>query len=514
MKKSTIVLLHLAGIAAIAGGYYSFDSHQKHQEEKSIKAEVKKQENAQPAHMTRLAIEGIQNKHKDTNDFRAPDLSKTDLISSDIPSSKQYNPKTGQYDKVVAWDSWPVTTPDGTVANFHGYRLQMALTSLGRRDDGHGAKIGLYAQKISDKNEDISSWQYLGDVFATFGEGRDKNKEDECLDSIVSEWSGSSYLMDKNDSTLRVFYTNAMPRGGDQGQALTTAKIQLEPKQGKDWSSGLTINHEKASDHKTLFTGDGKIYQTAKQATRYRSVGDSFAMRDPHFVKDGNRYYLTFEGNTGTDFHPQGENNFLNADYYGNQKEFENETNRLKNPAAQAEYDRIYMANAAHGKLELNKDFTVKKVLNPILTANASYDMIERPNLFEYKGKWYFFTCFFGDGYSSVYQHPYTIKKTYLFGYVSDDGINGQYKPLNGNGLVLQGAQQDPYFTYAYLPVKPEKIKNDEIIITSFQNSRTFAPSYLLKLDGHKTKVINDRVLSPGALTTTGKTFKSQPQHD
>ncbi|MCO0831677.1 glycoside hydrolase family 68 protein [Fructobacillus sp. W13] len=458
--------------------------------------------------LTRQDMDDIEKKVKGSKDYRIPDY-KEDSLLTNVPSSKAYNEKTGKWETVYVWDSWPVTMPDGTVANYHGYRLTMGLTKAGGRADAAGAKIGLYAQKISDDSTDVSSWQYLGNVFATYGEGRDKSKSDKWLDDIQSEWSGTTTLMKSSDSTLRVFYTNAMLRG-NQGQALTTAQVSVEPKDGSDWDSGLTINHEKAKDHKTVFVGDGKIYQSVDQAVMKGKAGDSFAMRDPHFVTDGDKWYLTFEGNTGTDYGYQGENNFKHAKYFGSNAFLKKEVTRLKKKENENEYNWSYLANSALGKLELNKDFTVKKIMKPMVTGNATIDETERPNLFEYKGKWYLFTCFWGDKFAQ--SNPYLKGKTYMFGYVSDNGINGTYKPLNGNGLVLQSNTPgpDPRIAYAWLVVKPSKIVDDRFVVTSFQESRTFSPSFILEIKGNKTKMITDRVLDQGALETTGKTYSAK----
>ncbi len=464
------------------------------------------------AKFTRADMTSVQSSMTKSNDQRSPQFTENQLLS-DVPSSRYYDTKTGQWDKVAVWDSWPVTKPDGTVANFHGYRLVMGLTSKGQRVDVNGVKIGLYAQKISDNESDISSWQYLGDVFETSGEGH-SGKKDEYLDMLKSEWSGSTTMMHENDTTLRVFYTNAIVNG-NQAQALTTAKVQLDPADGSDWNSGLTINHEKASDHKTVFVGDGKIYETYDQAAKNKGkVEDSFAMRDPHFVVDGDKYYLTFEGNTARDSGEQGAANFKNYSYFGNYSFYKKDLNRIKSNVNSNEYDRAYQANAALGKLELNKDFTVKKVMKPMVTANATLDIMERPNLFEYKGKWYLFTCFTGKSLST--NDPYLINKNYMFGYVSDNGINGTYKPLNGNGLVLQGnlAESDPAYSYAYLVVRPEKVVNDQFVVTAFQQSHTFAPSYIMQIKGHKTKMITNKVLDQGALNLDGKTYKATAQDD
>lgn len=68
---------------------------------------------------------------------RMPKFEQKSLLSN-IPSSKITDPKTGQEIPIAVWDSWQVENPDGTVADFHGYRLVIGLTSKYQRDDANG----------------------------------------------------------------------------------------------------------------------------------------------------------------------------------------------------------------------------------------------------------------------------------------------------------------------------------------------------------------------------------------
>lgn len=173
----------------------------------------------------------------------------------------------------------------------------------------------MYAQKISADSNDLSSWQYLGNVFETFGEGAPNGKPDKYLKQIKGEWSGSTVMMNSKANTLRVFYANAMKKT----QVLTTAQITVEPKTSGDWNSGLTINHKKTKDHRTVFTGDGYYYQTPSQNPGHADKhSEELNLRDPHFVAAGKKYYLVFEGNTDSKYGIQGDRNFLNYANYGN----------------------------------------------------------------------------------------------------------------------------------------------------------------------------------------------------
>ncbi|CAK1226518.1 glycoside hydrolase family 68 protein [Fructobacillus tropaeoli] len=472
-----------------------------------INSDKNKNTMGQTTYFTRSDMKSIQNDLKNNN-FQAPEFNQKELLKN-IPSATVYDESTGNNVALSVWDSWPVTDRNGAVANYHGYRLVIALTAKGERNDNGGSRLGLFAQKYSEKSNNIATWQYLGNIFNTFGEG---SHNDSYLRRINSEWSGSTTLMNPDDTTLRVFYTNSMVTGEDQSQALTTAKIFLEPKNGS-WSQGLEINHSKTTDHKTVFVGDGKIYQTVSQTSKkLNQTQDSFAMRDPHLVIDGDKYYLIFEGNTGSKYGFQGISNFNNKMYFGQESFFQKDRNRLLNNKNTTEYDKAFLANASLGKIELNHDFTVKKVMKPVVAANATIDILERPNLFKYRGKWYFFTCFWGDSLAS--SDDRFKNKTYMFGYVSEDGINGKYKPLNGNGLVLRSNTKkgEANFTYSYLVVPPKDGKSDKFVITSFEDDKSFAPSFVLKINDDKTKLINRYVLDQGALYDNGNHYKTSPQ--
>ncbi|MCO0831675.1 glycoside hydrolase family 68 protein [Fructobacillus sp. W13] len=497
MKNKVFILASAVVLGCI--GYAAYQNWHNAQQKK----------NSTVTHYTRAEMDSIQTSLQDKK-YRAPKFENASLLK-DVPSAKVWDEKLQKEVPVSVWDSWPVTDRDGAVANYHGYRLVIGLTAKGDRGDDSGVKLGMYAQKISDKEDDISTWKYLGDVFSDFGEGRDLSKEDYNLDHIKSEWSGSTTMMNSNDQTLRLFYTNAWNK--EQRQALTTAQIAVEPKDGTDWASGLTINHQKATDHKTVFTGDGEIYQKAEQAVAMNGVTDSFAMRDPHFVIENGKYYLAFEGNTGPksgDY--QGDNNFKQSKYYGLNAFFKTEKKRLEADKKSEEYARAYLSNSAMGKIELNSDFTLKKVMKPMVTSNATHDMMERPNLVKYKGRWYLFASVWGIYFATSDQN--LQKQNFMLGWVSDDGINGTYKPLNGNALVLASSlpMNAPDFTYSYLALPSNRKDKSEFVVTAFQANKTFAPSIRVKVNGDRTSVVNNSVLNQGAVIDSGHYYQAKAQ--
>ncbi|CAK1242740.1 Glucan-binding domain (YG repeat) [Fructobacillus fructosus] len=342
-------------------------------------------------HYTRADLDSIIDSLNNSNVW-APKV-ESGTLNSDITGLALHNNQTGEDVKLKVWDSWPVENQDGTVADYHGYRLVIGLTApADNSTDWYYGKMGLFAQKIGG-SDDISSWQYLGNVFNTFGEGADLTN-DQYLKYMEAEWSGSTVMVNANDDSLRFFYTNY----GTKGQILTTAKVYVEPKDSFDWNSGLIIDHSKTTDHKSIFAGDGSTYQTAAQDGGFlTSFGDAIALRDPHVVYSGGEAYLAFEAATGLDDGYQGVNNIYNKAYYGmSDTDFQKSLLYFLNNKGSAAYDKAVLGNAAIGIVKLKDDFTVSQIEKPIVAFNGITDEVERPNLFERDGKWYLFVTAHG----------------------------------------------------------------------------------------------------------------------
>jgi levansucrase len=382
------------------------------------------------------------------------------------------------------WDSWPLQNPDGTVAEYKGYHIVFAMSG--------SSQLYLFYQKIGETS--INSWQNAGRVFA--GENL-SNSSDEHLKNQNQEWSGSAY---KIGNEVRLFYTGVDTEHPDghtgNEQVLTTAKIDIDASY-----SGLEVSD--IEDHKSIFSGDGKMYQNFSQFQN--GSGDNHCLRDPHYVEDNGRKYLVFEGNTGTADGYQEYRSIYNKAYYGGDDSyFKSSKNSL---IARTDRDSVIKANAAIGIIGLNDDYTLKTVMKPLVTANLVTDEIERPNVVKINGKWYLFTITKGytqrvDGFPS--------DNTYMLGYVSDN-LTGPYKPLNKTGLVLVGNEgfNSRTYTYAYYGM-PVSSGSNNLLITSYMTNRgisstehtTFAPSFLLTVNGDQTRVQTNSVLEQGQVTT------------
>ncbi|MBE0340649.1 glycoside hydrolase family 68 protein, partial [Paenibacillus sp. 28ISP30-2] len=176
------------------------------------------------------------------------------------------------------------------------------------------------------------------------------------------------------------------------------------------------------------------------------------------------------------------------------------------------------VANGALGIVELNNDYTLKKVMDPLIASNLVTDEIERANVFKMNGLWYMFTSTRG---SKVTVDAVGDDDIYMLGYVSTS-LTGPYKPLNGTGLVLhQNLDRDDItWTYAHFAIPQGKGNN--VVVTSYMTNRglfpdhksTFAPSFLLNIKGTKTSVVKNRILEQGQITIDPTDDKEVPPYD
>lgn len=442
-------------------------------------------ENYGVSHITRndmLKIPGQQNSAQ----FKVPQFDASTL--KNIPSAKGYD-EYGNLIDLDVWDSWPMQNADGTVANYHGYNIVFALAGDPKRSwDTH---IYLFYQKIGDTS--IDSWKCAGRVFKYEDQ---LNSNDLILKDQAEEWSGSATLT--ADGKVRLFYTDRHPWAPERGfygkQTLTTAQINVSQPDAD------TLKIDGVEDYKSIFDGDGKIYQNVTQGN---TLGDNHTLRDPHYIEDNGHKYLVFEANTGTEDGYQGDESLFNKAFYGGSEVFfQSEKDKLLvGPKKQD----ASLANGALGIIELNDDYTLKTVMKPLITSNTVTDEIERANVFKMNGKWYLFTDSRG---SKMTIDGISTKDIYMLGYVSDS-LTGSYKPLNKTGLVLNLDLDpaDPTFTYSHFAVP--QTNGNNVVITSYITNRglftdhhsSFAPSFLLNIEGDKTSVVPNSILPQGQLT-------------
>ncbi|MBS2967497.1 glycoside hydrolase family 68 protein [Metabacillus sp. KIGAM252] len=421
---------------------------------------------------------------KDKDRYTVPQFDEKKI--KNIESAVGYD-KEGNKIKLDVWDTWPLANADGTVADYKGYDIVFGLA--GDPKDANDTSIYMFYKKKGD--ESIDAWKNAGKVF----ENDKVNPNDPHLKNKDQDWSGSAIMTE--DGEMRLFYTNRSDREAGK-QTITTAQVNMsQPASGE-----LKVNG--VSDHKSIFDGDGELYQTIRQFTDGGGMesGDNHTLRDPHYIEENGKKFLVFEANTGTKSGYQGEESLFNRAYYGGDKSFyEAEKEKLMNSDKKKTAE---LANGAMGIIELNDDYTLKSVKKPLLTSNTVTDEIERPNIFKHEGKWYLFTDTRGakmtiDGVDN--------EDIYMLGYVADS-LTGKFKPLNGTGIVLHHDldPNDKTFNYAHYAI-PQK-SGDDFVVTSYITNRgffedqksSFAPSFLLNIDGDQTSVVKDSILEQGQL--------------
>ncbi|WP_102707821.1 glycoside hydrolase family 68 protein [Terribacillus saccharophilus] len=399
--------------------------------------------------------------------------------------------ENGNEIKMDVWDTWPLQNPDGTVADYNGYQIVFGLA--GDPKDASDTFIYMFYKKSGD--DSIDAWKNAGRVF----DDNDKFNGDKILAGQQEEWSGSAAFI---DGEIRLFYTN---RGGfdeSQGifgkQTLTTAKVNVSE---KDTNS---LQVDGVEDYKSIYDGgNGKTYENVNKAFEDRNFANNHTLRDPHYIEDKGKKYLVFEANTGTEYGYSGEESLYNRAYYGNgMKFFRKEFNQLQNSDKKSTAE---LANGAIGIVEINDDYTLKKEMKPLVVSNTVTDEIERPNIFKKDGKFYLFTSTRGakmtiDGIDN--------EDIYMLGYVSGS-LTGPYKPMNKSGIVLHQDldPNDLTWTYAHYVI-PQK-ETDDFVVTSYMTNRgffqdhksTFAPSFLLDIDGKRSSVVEDGILEQGQIT-------------
>ncbi|PFO09604.1 glycoside hydrolase 68 family protein [Bacillus sp. AFS076308] len=448
------------------------------------------------AHITRadmLKIPGQQN----SDQFKVPQFDASAI--KNIDSAKGYD-KSGNLIDLDVWDSWPLQNADGTAANYQGYHIVFALA--GDPKNSNDTSIYLFYQKVGDTS--IDSWKNAGRVF------KDIDKfvpNDPYLKYQTQEWSGSATLT--KDGQVRLFYTDYSGNTEDGGtgagnQIISTAQVNLSQ------PDAATLKIDGVSDHKSVFDGgDGTVYQNIQQFIDEGKwiSGDNHTLRDPHYVEDKGHKYLVFEANTGTTDGYQGDQSFNNKAYYGGSDVFfQNEKNKLlQSPKKQI----ASLANGALGIVELNDDYTVKSVMKPLIASNTVTDEIERANIFKMNNKWYLFTDSRG---SKMTIDGINDKDVYMLGFVADS-LNGPFKPLNETGLVLNMNLDPADLTFTYSHFAVPQTEGNNVVITSYMTNRgfytdhqsTFAPSFLLNIQGTKTSVVPNSILEQGQLTVSDK---------
>ncbi|WP_300615995.1 glycoside hydrolase family 68 protein [uncultured Lactobacillus sp.] len=427
--------------------------------------------------------------------------------------------ETGEEATMDIWDSWPVQDPEtGYVQNWNGYQLVVAMMGIPHKSDSH---LYLLYNKYGDNN--FANWKVAGSIFGYNN------------DPATGQWSGSAML--NPDGSIQLFYANVVVQESNN-QRVATVTVNI----GQN-ADGVYIKNTE-NDH-ILFIGDGTVYQNYEQWKNSENRGaNNPQMRDGHVFKDSDgTYYLAFEtatGDLGDD--PEGADNLYDWSRYGGNAAYNvSELFKLLNSTDMN--TRAAVSNSAIGLLKLDMsdpknpkvatDENGKQVLyKPLVKTVLSGDEIERPDLVKLNGKYYLFVDarvnHASDTDLAVKTNIAVGDNVTMLGFVSDK-VDGDYIPLNGDGLVLGASVPSTWrtATYSYYVVKinPANLKGDKItvngvtydkdyfvnhvvLINAYMGNRgeiagkglnsTLGPSFLVLIDGDKTTVLANSVTDQG----------------
>ena len=371
------------------------------------------------------------------------------------------------------WDTWLLRDRTGAMAVIDGYRVIVALTAP--------------ADLLPGKRHDVAALRYFYSA-----DGRTWHRGGEVFpgsDPLGSrQWAGSALY---DDGDVYLYYTAAGERDEPEityGQRIAIAEGGTVDADG----DGIAI--EGPWTHSTLLEPDGRWYEQPDQ-TR----GMTYTFRDPWFFEDPTtgRTHLLFEGNTPV---PPG------SDACGGD-EWHQEFNGSVGVAVSESGDPT--------------DFELRP---PLLDAVCVNQELERPHVVVRDGSYYLF----------VSSHRHTFAPGLegvdgLYGFVADS-LGGDYRPLNGNGLVLTNPSNAPFQSYSWLAY-PHR---EEVLVTAFFNyfdydraslddvallsedeqrrrfGGTLAPTVRLALDGDRTRIVG--TLDHGHLPTVDEELPADPR--
>ena len=341
------------------------------------------------------------------------------------------------------WDLWPVRDLDGAVASLCGQTVWAGLSAAatGHPQYRHDqARIRLIAVAGD-------SWQDRGPLFADGASAGSR------------EWAGS-LTYDRQAGRLFAYYTAAGVRGEPQRtfrQRIMGASARVDCTDGRfaltDWTA-----------HRELFAADGVRYQPAVEADG--RPGFIKAFRDPFRFDDPStgEAFVLFSGSLAGARSP----NF----------------NGL-----------IGIARASSTGPDGGPQGW--ELLDPLVTADAVNNEMERPHVVCRDGSYYLFLSTQARTFEPSVHAP-----TGLYGFVGPS-LLGPYEPLNGSGLVLRNPVEEPFQAYSWLVLPdgsvsafvdsfglggrhPEDLEQDGPQAVRAQFGGTMAPAVHLELDGDR----------------------------
>ncbi|MEN3174672.1 MULTISPECIES: glycoside hydrolase family 68 protein [Gluconobacter] len=361
---------------------------------------------------------------------------------------------------VMIWDSGALRDMHMRTVTFKGWFVLWSLavdkidkTNAKIYDEWHSrndrAYIGYWYSR------DGVEWTWGGRLFQT------------SADLRPWEWSGSLVMREGTENKVDMFYTSVGAPDGNSVPAVSSGTIHADDK--GVWFDGFATSTE-------MFKADGVHYANA-------SEDPYFDFRDPQpFINPGDgQLYTLFEGNV-----PGARGQFV----IGTDEMGAVPPGYAVDAGAQYGAAAIGLARCVSGWRK--GDYSRWELMPALVTALGVNDQTERPHFVFKDGLTYLFTI--------SHHSTYTGKSTGpdgVYGFVSEKGIFGPYKPLNSSGLVLGNPSSQPYSTYSHfvdaegyvqsfidtIPAAGQNAENPD----TYRIGGTLAPTVRLVLDGDRT---------------------------
>lgn len=307
---------------------------------------------------------------------------------------------------LYVWDTWPLRTQRGGVANVDGWKVIFSLTA--EKDVLPGERHGVATIRYF-YSRDGKSW----------GNGEIALSRDEAAG--LRQWAGSAFIDDSGE--LHLFYT-ATGAGFLQELALAKGKRFRSTGDGLELVGSWSFNG-------VIARADGELYQTQEQ-----SEGILYSFRDPwyYFDRASGEHYILFEGNTplsSLDEIPCSGSAIGGGDYT---------SGGSGGVVSQAQFNgSVGIARAT------NAELTEWELLPPLLEAICVNQQLERPHLVVQGNRYYLFFI----------SHKFTFAPPLdgpdgLYGFVGP-GLRSDYQALNGHGLVVANPPEAPFQAYSWL---------------------------------------------------------------
>ncbi len=314
---------------------------------------------------------------------------------------------------VHVWDTWLLRDRHGRVATVGGWRVLFSLTAP--------------ADLLPGKRHDVAEIRYFYSR-----DGREWHDGGVVFDGEAlgqRQWAGSALAL---DGDLYLYYTAA----GDGTAAELTYSQRIAVGHGGtiDATPG-GVHIEGPFHHEVLLEPDGEWYEREDQ-----SRGMIYTFRDPWFFTDPatGETALLFEANVPV---PEG------SDACGG------------GPGQQEFNGCVGIATSPSG------DPLEWELRPPLVDSVCVNQELERPHVVLKDGRYYLF----------VSSHMHTFAPGLegydaLYGFVADS-LRGEYRPLNGSGLVVTNPANAPFQAYSWMAF-PHR---EEVLVQSFFNYFDFA---------------------------------------